>query len=135
MTKVRATAVVCKDDSTLMIHRFRDGQEYYVLPGGKVEENEKPEEGVLRELVEETSITARLIEKIFSFNDGDGREHQLFRCEYVSGEPKLKTDSVEQGRSSDNNRYLPMWVEIKKLPNLTIWPKGTKEFLLEYFGK
>jgi len=78
MTKIRATGVVRNGNKILMIHRFRDVKEYYVLPGGKMEEGETVEEAVLRELMEETSVNAKLGEKLISFSDKDGREHQLF---------------------------------------------------------
>jgi ADP-ribose pyrophosphatase YjhB (NUDIX family) len=134
MTKIRATAVVRKDDKILMIHRLRQGWEHYTLPGGKVEKGETVKVAVLRELMEETSIVAKLGERLISFADKEGREHQLFQCEYISGETKLSDDSVELLATDENNKYEPMWVEISQLENLIIWPEGTKEFLKRNFG-
>lgn len=133
MKKTRATAVVIKDGKILMIHRFCEGKEYYVLPGGKVEEGETVEEAVIRELLEETTITAQLGKLISIFDDG-GSNHQLFLCHYVSGEPKLSEDSSEKIEMNENNQYYPMWVKVEKLKDFTIWPEGTKEFLLKYLS-
>ena len=115
MQKIRATAVVKKDGKLLMIHRFRDGQEYYVLPGGKVEAGETVEDAAIRELMEETSVAAKLGEKIYSLNDPEERNHQLFQCHYVSDEPQLQNDSVEQKYMNENNKYLPLWFDIGQL--------------------
>ncbi len=128
----RATAEVIKRNKVLKIQRHRDGLEYYVLPGGSVEDGENPEEGVLRELMEETSIEAEIEKKLFGFVDQEGREHQHFLFKYISGVPKLAEDSVEVGKTTANNTYDPIWMETDKLDSLTIWPEKTKELLVSY---
>lgn len=133
MKRIRATAVVIKDGKILMIHRLCDGYEYYVFPGGTVEEGEVPEVGVLRELKEETNADGKLIEKIFQFIDTDETDHQLFLCDYISGDIGLTKGSVEDLKTTENNTYEPMWVDVNKIPTLDIWPKKVKEFLVQYF--
>ncbi len=56
-TAVRVSALIFRDDKILLFHRFRDGNEYWVIPGGGVEEGETVEEALQRELWEETSIS------------------------------------------------------------------------------
>ncbi len=108
MKRIRATAVVVDNHKLLMIHRFKNGEEYWVLPGGGVEEGETPEEAVLRELKEETSIDARMIKKIFSYMGESEREDQLFLCKYISGELKLAEDSIEALTMNKHNHYEPI---------------------------
>jgi 8-oxo-dGTP pyrophosphatase MutT (NUDIX family) len=120
-----------------MIHRFKDGEEYYVLPGGEVEKGESPENAVIREILEETSIVARLKSKPIVFTDyhtksGEKSEHQLFVCDYISGTPRLSENSEENMRNADNNSYEPCWVNIDYLSNLNMKPSLTKDFLLSY---
>jgi len=59
-------------------------------------------------------------------------EHQLFLCEYISGEPKLSNDSIEISKTTENNTYEPRWVAIEKISELNIKPKNTKDFLISY---
>ncbi len=129
----RATAFVYKDNKVLMIFRHKNDNEYYVLPGGHVEEGETLAYATTRELLEETSIKADFDKKLFSLIDINGRTHHICLCKYISGVPKLANDSVEVGRASEKNIYNPMWVDVKEIKNLTIWPEQTKDFLIKYF--
>ena len=40
LVKDRVSAIIINDGKILLIHRFRDGKEYWVLPGGGVEQSE-----------------------------------------------------------------------------------------------
>lgn len=56
---IRAQAA-CFDDGALLCARHRrEGEEYWVLPGGHVEPGESVWEALVRELREETGLTAR----------------------------------------------------------------------------
>jgi len=139
---LRATAVVLDNakENLLMIRRLKDGQEYYVLPGGHVEEGESSEDAVLRELKEETSVSAELVKKIFEFScepsissyNGEGRIHQFFVCKYLSGIPVLMPNSEEKARMTADNIYEPIWFPICKMPDVKIWPEEAKELLIKY---
>jgi 8-oxo-dGTP pyrophosphatase MutT (NUDIX family) len=132
MSRTRATAVVIKDESILMMHRHNNGEEYFVLPGGGIEEGESGEEAVIRELKEETSIDAALGEKLLEFTDARGENHILFSCDYTSGEPMLEAGSIEAKKSNENQSYEPKWIDIKDISSLMIYPKEEKEFLVKY---
>ena len=132
----RATSLVFKDNQVLMIFRRENGSEYYVLPGGGIEDNETLEYAVIRELSEETSINASFDKKLISIKDDvSGRMNHICLCKYISGAPKLAADSVEVSRTSDKNTYNPMWVDINKIKNLTLFSEQTKNFLVKYFKK
>lgn len=133
--RTRATSVVLNENKILMIHRFNHGEEYYVLPGGGVEKGENTETAVIRELQEETSIEAKLKEKILEFTDTRGDKHILYLCDYISGIPQLHKDSVEANNKDSQQSYNPEWVPINQIGNLTIYPKEEKEFLLNYLKK
>jgi uncharacterized SAM-binding protein YcdF (DUF218 family)/8-oxo-dGTP pyrophosphatase MutT (NUDIX family) len=120
---------VRKGDEILMIHRFRDGNEYYVLPGGGVELGESPEVTALRELKEETSIIGKIDRKISDIKDNNGNIHQIFLLEYISGEATLPKNSEEAKYSTKDNTYEPCWVKVVDIDRLTMWPEGTKELI------
>lgn len=88
MQKVRATSFVVKNNSILMIHRFSQGEEYYVLPGGTMEENESIEEAVLRELKEETNLRGKVIKEVLDYTD-DVSRNRLFLVEVQEGDLKI----------------------------------------------
>ncbi len=130
--RTRATAVVVKDGKLLMIHRHKHGEEYWVLPGGKVDEGETSEQAVIRELDEETSILGEVEKEIFNFTDHGDDRHVLFSVKYVSGEPMLRADSEEANSPDPEQSYSPEWVETDRIPTLPIYMEEEKEFLLKY---
>ena len=133
MQSDRVTAVVTKGNSILVIHRLRDGEEYYVLPGGGIEQGELEEVALMRELQEETSVSARLIQKLTTYVMRQGRRDHVYLCEYLAGEPKIAPDSVESNRSSETNVYTPQWIEIRNIPNIKMWTEEVQLFLIKYF--
>ena len=57
----RAQCIVCRDNRVLMVKHSQDGEEWWCLPGGGIEEEESPEEASLRELFEECSVRGRIV--------------------------------------------------------------------------
>lgn len=133
--RIRATAVVIKDGKVLLIHR-KNEKEFYVFPGGGVEEGETVEQAILRELMEETSITVR-INKILEHKIYDDRtENYAYLCDYISGEPHLAENSPEKIEMKDGVEYYnPVWIDIKDLENLTVWPEEAKRKLIITAGE
>lgn len=129
----RASVLMKNDGSILMIHRLRDGNEYYLLPGGSVEENKTAEEAAIRELKEETSILGRVDQKVAEYRDSEGRIHMIFLCSRIAGEPRLDATSPESMKANANNTYEPKWVETDIIPEITIWPESTGDFLRKTF--
>lgn len=126
-TDIRAAGIVIKDSFVLLMERKSDDQHYFVFPGGGVEEGETPEQAVVRELEEETSLTVelnRLLYKITYDQQRPERNTQLFYlCSYVSGEPVLHSDSIEQQKMNEGNGvYIPQWVPLDKIKSLTLYP-------------
>ena len=69
---MRAALMITRRNKILLIHRFKDGREYYVFPGGGVENAEKPTEAAKREAKEELNLDVVLGEEIFkNINRGE----------------------------------------------------------------
>ena len=68
-TRPRAAAAVLRSQSEeiLMVkHRWRDGTTSWILPGGALLPEEKPEEAALRELYEETGLKGTILRFLFT---------------------------------------------------------------------
>jgi len=120
---VRASAIVVRDNKILLIHRKKEGREYWVFPGGGIEEGEKGEEAVLRELEEETGLKGKLIKLTF-FDVNFGANHPFYLVEVNSSKVKLGGSELE--RNSENDWYNPEWVSLSKLSNLNLLPESAK---------
>lgn len=84
--------VVLRDGKVLLVrHTYGAGKGMYIVPGGYVEYNESPQEALVREYLEETSIQVEPKEIIaVRFNNHDW--YVVFRAEYVSGVAKTDND-------------------------------------------
>lgn len=134
---IRAVGICIKDNEILLMWRKKEGREYWVFPGGGVEDNEKPEESVLRELQEETTVTAKveklLYHHIYDHNENNwGSDQYFYLCSYISGTPKLRKDSPEvEKMKSGTNLFKPQWVSIEKLSDLLLYPLEIRDWLIE----
>lgn len=132
MKRARAVAVLVKNDEVLLIHR-RNTKEYYVFPGGGIEEGESAEQAVLRELKEETSITAKIIKLLQHINDAE-TENYVYLCRYIAGEPKLGDNTPEKQKMLGGTEYYnPVWIKVQNLENLPIYPLEARNLFIEGF--
>jgi len=128
-TGIRAAAIIIKNDKILLIHRKKEGKEYWVFPGGGIEDAETGEETVLREINEETGLIAK--NAVLAFMDFNvNAEHPFYFVEVEGEEVKLGGPEVE--RNSENNWYQPEWVELSEVPNINLVPETAKEKLLKH---
>jgi len=111
-TGTRAVAVIIKDNKVALIHRKKEGRDYWVFPGGGVENGETPEEAVVREVQEELSLVGKVEKLLFSVESyPGGNKDPYFLCNVGSGEIEL--GGPEKQRQSKENWYTPQWVEFE----------------------
>lgn len=127
---VRASVLVVKDGRSLLIHRIKNGVEYYVLPGGGVENGETLEDAARREAKEETDLDVTIDRECCRFTDGyDGREHVIFLVTRFSGTPKIS--GGERERASRMNQFILEWLDQERMKKVTVYPEGVKEKIRE----
>ncbi|WP_408608933.1 NUDIX hydrolase [Desertihabitans aurantiacus] len=111
------TGVVLDDDGRVLLGRRADTGEWAV-PAGILEPGEQPVDGLLREITEETGITAE-VERLVSVHSDDVVHYPngdvchflslVFRCRHVAGEARVADDeSLEVG-----------WFAVDALPPMT----------------
>jgi len=134
---MRSAAVIIKDGMVLLIHRFRDGIEFFVLPGGTVEEGETLEQAAIREVKEETSLDVKIDKKLWQHLNIHGNDvpkmHHYFLMKGIVGEIELGGEEKEI--NSKENSFVLEWHDLKKLSELPIKPDFAKEKLIEEFSK
>ena len=119
-------------DKILLIHRWKNGQEYFVIPGGTIEPGEKALGAALREMKEEVnlSFSADQLRTAFSLNN-QGKEEYYFYAELCTVEtPLIQGEELE--RSSLQNIYQPEWVSLQDIYSHNLRPESLKSLLLEF---
>lgn len=128
--RISARAVIFIDGKLVLIRRVRNGREYWVIPGGGVEEGETVEDAARREAKEEIGIDVTVGPFLMEARktwEGRPSVHRFFLCEYVSGEIGTGTQLASEG--SENEVHEVTLVPREKLRSLDIVPEEFKEYL------
>jgi 1-acyl-sn-glycerol-3-phosphate acyltransferase len=130
--------IVINDEKLLVMKRNRNGEEYYTLPGGHLEDGETLNIATEREVMEETGVEVSAFRELYKYyfrgSRGDG--YQTFVvCEYKNGEPH-PTDAEEYTDTTrTSGTYEPMWLPIGELAGADLRPIGIKKRLLRDYKK
>ncbi len=127
----RVAVLIFDNRKILLIHRFRDGRDYHVIPGGHVEPGETLEETAIREIKEETGFDIDLGDKIWEF-ENMGRPEFYFLARSFTG--KLRLGGPELKKMSPQNRYQLVWIKLDELPAINLLPIQIKELILQKFN-
>lgn len=134
--KIRAVAILIKIDKILLIHRTENNKEFWVLPGGGVEENEAVEDAVIREVEEEASIKCKIIKLLYTHIYSDlGHKQFYYLCEYISGVPKLGEYNEFYTMKEEDQTYKPVWVKIEELPRKLLYPLEIRDWIMRDYRK
>jgi len=131
-TNYRVTGVVIRDGKLLLIHRLREGNEYWVFPGGGVEEGEDFDIAIKREMLEETGLNLVSYQRMFDQLEQNGSRCIFFICQLEPGE--LRLGGPEMVDNSPANQYILEWVNLEQIAGLTtVYPRSSK--LVEYLAR
>ena len=115
--RTRAGIILIEDNKVALIERHRAGLDYFVFPGGGVDEDETPEQGAIREAMEELGVEVALRQKAAIIHFDQSTQH-YFLAEMVSGE--FGTGTGEEYTDADpanpnEGIYIPVWMPIGEL--------------------
>ncbi len=131
----RHAGIVTKEREVLLVHRVKNGYEYYVFPGGHRRVDEKGENTVIREVLEETGIEVRESKIAFEFKDYfNNKIDYYYLCKYKAGhQPYLNGEEKDADPKEDF--FDPMWVDSANIKDLNILPGFAKDWLIKYLQK
>ena len=95
--RVRVSGFLVRDGALLLVAHRKNGEIYWLLPGGGVEFGESMAQALAREFREELGVEVEVDDPLFMCDSIDprGRRHILnvsFRCSYRAGEYRLGDD-------------------------------------------
>ena len=134
-TSVRG--IVNYNDKIVLIHRIKtkdDGtvRDYYVTPGGKIEENESHEEALRREIKEELGFETEIKDLCLELDDRDYNDsfQYFYNCNYKAGE--LGTGDGPEFTDKENYKgvFEIVLVDKKEISKLNLVPEKIKEILV-----
>lgn len=116
--RIRAGIVLIQDGRVALIERHRAGLDYFVFPGGGVDEGESPEEAAGREGMEELGVEVIIKQKVAEIQFGPESRQVYFLAEqrggkFGSGAGEEYTDADPD--SPEEGIYIPIWMPIDQL--------------------
>ncbi len=111
--------LVTDGDRVLLVRRAREPfKGYWDIPGGFLEAGEHPQDGVAREVVEETGLVVKPVEILGIFMDKYGKEGEdtlniHYVAQVISGEESAGSDATEL-----------KWFDKKSLPKKVAFRNG-----------
>ncbi|MFH1316236.1 MAG: NUDIX domain-containing protein [Candidatus Woesearchaeota archaeon] len=119
----RSAVIIIDKNKILLMRRVEDGREYFVFPGGTIEENETPKETAIREIKEETNLDIEIERLLWKFED-EFHVGYYFLAKSFKGEIEL--GGPEAKMHCDENFFCPDWVKLDKLDNMKLFPEEIK---------
>lgn len=130
----RAAAIIINGNEILLMERRNSKEHFFVFPGGHVEDGETIEGAIVREAMEETSVTVKITKKLYThfYNSSNKWESTQFfyLCSYLSGEPQLGDANEKEDMKKGINFYKPQWFPISKINTLLLYPLEIRDWLL-----
>jgi len=140
--KIRVSSrAIILDEDKILLNEFGGGQ-YYNFIGGGIEENETAKEAVVREIMEESGLTADVGELVFSLeyeptscNFSGGKNHHIsvfFRCHIDKSVLPQKPSHTDIDPDNPTITSVAKWVPLSELSSINMLPK-IAEPLIKYF--
>lgn len=126
-TKIKVRAIIIKDGRLLLIRRVKDNKEYWVFPGGGLEEFDlTPDAGLERECKEElgvdVSVAAIFTEQVF------GTYREIFYiCTILRGKIGTGKGPEFTGDPKLVGTYEPEWIPIFDLSKKNVQPVEVRD--------
>ncbi len=126
--RVRVAGILTRGNEILFIKHQKDGEEYWLLPGGGVEYGETMEKSLEREFCEECNLKIQVDDLVF-VSQGiapDKSKHiinMFFKVNYLSGDLKI---------GEEDRLKAAAYHDISKINDIVLYPNVKKE-LMDYF--
>jgi ADP-ribose pyrophosphatase YjhB (NUDIX family) len=102
--QIRLTGVLIEDEKILLVNQKVSRDRSWSLPGGRFEHGETLEQGIIREMYEETGLSVRVKKLLYICEKPDAVPpllHITFELERVGGEIKLPTNEFDENPIHD----------------------------------
>ena len=133
--RISARAIVFDgNNNLLLLNKYGGSQiddgEFYVIPGGGVEDGETLKQAVVREVFEETGLDVSVGELVFvqelEPNGSTILHHSIshfFRCELTSGNKLAAKPELPDVDPISGATASPVWFPVGELTNINLLPK------------
>jgi 8-oxo-dGTP pyrophosphatase MutT (NUDIX family) len=132
----RVRAVIIEDNKVLLMHRVKTDQEYWVFPGGGVEEYDSSHQSALireckEELGADVEVRELFAEETFDSAGNSIDKQSFYICKIVGGEIGTGTGPEFSRDPQVSGTYKVEWVPLLKIKDVTVYPESVKNKVLK----
>jgi ADP-ribose pyrophosphatase YjhB (NUDIX family) len=133
-----ARAIIVENNNLLVMHRNKQGSQYYTLVGGRAAEGESLEHALVREVKEETGLDVTNARLVFTeMHPEPYNEQYIYICQIgPHTDVVIQESSEEAGMNKIGiNMHRPLWVNIKALDRLAFRTPQLQEAIIKGLKK
>lgn len=122
----------------LVMKRNKFGSEYFTLVGGRLNEGETPEQGLVREIYEETGMTIVAAQLVYIEKHHEPyNEQYIYLCEAAPHEPIAVQHFSEEGQMNQQgaNTHHPQWIPVRTFHHLPFRTPSLQDAIVKAFKK
>jgi ADP-ribose pyrophosphatase YjhB (NUDIX family) len=126
MLRVRIAIIIIHNNRILLVKHRKNGKEYWLLPGGGLENNETIENCAVREIREETGLNISLGKLVFTSEsiNPDGSKH-IVNMFFMGFLKDIEFNLCVQDRTIVDLKFFTR----EELTDIVMYPNIKKEFL------
>lgn len=133
-----ARAIIIEDDRMLIMHRNKEGSQYYTLVGGRAADGEDAEAAVIREVREETGLEVTSAKCVFYEKHAPPYDEQyIFLCEVAPHDDIKIQDTSEEAwlNRVGINLHTPVWASLRTFGSLPFRTPQLQEAIIKGLKK
>ena len=115
-------AIIIEGDKILVMHRNKEGSQYFTLVGGRVNDGENFEDALIREVKEETGLIVIASQHVYTeLHPEPYNEQYIYLCQIAphNNAIAIQPDSEEALLNQfQTNLHTPMWSYAKSFGSL-----------------
>lgn len=107
-----ARAIIIENDNLLVMFRNKQGSEYFTLVGGRIQEGETPEQGLVREVMEKTGLRITQARLVFvEPHPAPYNEQYIYLCQVAPHDDVAIQTAAEEALMNriGINTHQPVW--------------------------
>ncbi len=135
LTRERAGVLVIQAGHVALIHRVRDGVEYWVFPGGGIEPHETAPEAAAREAYEELGVKVRIgpLRIVIDHRSEVGWKQRQYYFEGASPTAEIQVVGPELAHGAERGSYTAVWLPLEELLTREVLPRAFAASVLTHY--
>ena len=136
--RLAARAIIIEGDKLLLMHRSKEGSQYFTLVGGRVQDGETLEQALVREVREETGLQVTAARLVFTEDHpAPYNEQRIFLCQVAPHEDVAMETTSEEGVMNriGINLHTPVWAYVNSFANVPFRTPQLQQAILQGIKK